>query len=327
MTDELKTNARKKIDEKLRSIWNFLGVWIIVLIIVALLSLLTDRFMTMGNIINVVRQISVNAIVSLGAAFVIFGGEIDLSSGAVAAFSGVVCAKLMAENQMSIGLAILISILLGALIGLFNGMIVTLLKIDSFIVTLGMSYVLLGITLLLTNSEPISGLPESFMFLGRGYLGTLPVPMIITLVLFICGAFIMKFTIFGRSVIAVGENKTAAKLSGINVTIIKIWMFIAIGVLSAVAGVVLTSRLSSGQPTAGSDISLQAIAAVFVGGTSQGNVVNTLAGALVLGLVNNGLNLLQVNAYWQKIALGFIIVMAVVLDTLRASRMAKKKST
>jgi ribose/xylose/arabinose/galactoside ABC-type transport system permease subunit len=225
-------------------------------------------------------------------------------------------------------IAILIVLILGALIGILNGLVVTFLKIPSFIASLGMSYVILGATLLLTNSEPISGLPEKFMVLGRGYIAEIiPVPVIILIIFFAIGAFVLKYTAFGRSVISVGENKVAARLSGIDVIKTKILVFAIGGFTAASAGVVMASRLSSGQPMAGGDIGLTAIAAVFVGGTERASALNVLAGAFVLGLVNNGLNLLKVNAYWQKVALGLIIILAVLLDQIRASRaVAVKKS-
>lgn len=173
----------------------------------------------------------------------------------------------------------------------------------------------------MTNSEPISNLPVQFMIIGRGYISNVvPVPVIILIIFYAIGAFFLKYTVFGRSVIAVGENKIAARLSGIDVTRTKISVFAIGGFTTAAAGVVLASRLSSGQPMAGGDIGLTAIAAVFVGGTEKGSALDVLAGSIVLGLVNNGLNLLEVNSYWQKVALGLIIITAVLLDQIRASR-------
>ena len=163
------------------------------------------------------------------------------------------------------------------------------------------------------------------MTFGRGYIfDVIPVPVIILAVMFAIGGFVFKYTSFGRSVISVGENITAAKLSGINVSRTKVAIFSIGGFSAALAGIVLASRLSSGQPMAGTDIGLQAIAAVYVGGTSKGSALNVLAGSLALGLVNNGLNLLEVNAYWQKVALGVIIIFAVLMDQVRASKTAKK---
>lgn len=302
-----------------------LGVWLVVLLFFVVLSLSSSSFLTYSNMMNVIRQICVNAIVALGVSFVVLGGEIDLSTGNMCAFAGCGAAMLMRAG-MNMWLAIAIMVVIGALIGSVTGLIVTYMKIPAFIASLGMQYVILGATLILTNSEPISGLPPAFMELGRGYIAdVIPVPTLILLIFFTVGAFVFRYTVFGRSVIAVGENQTAAKLSGINVSKTKILIFAISGFCASAAGIILTSRLSSGQPMAGSDIGLQAIAAVYVGGTSKGSATNVLAGALALGLVNNGLNLLEVNAYWQKVALGVIIIFAVLLDQLRASKTVAKK--
>jgi ribose transport system permease protein len=263
------------------------------------------------------RQVCVNAVVALGATFVIFCGEIDLSQGAMAALFGCICAMLM---KAGIGVlpAILISLALGMFVGAIMGSCVTYLKVPSFIVTLGMMYSLEGVVLLLTKSQPISGLPKSFMILGRGYVGFVPVPAIILVVTYFIGAVLIKFTIFGRSILAVGENQIATRLSGLNVSRIKIAVFALAGFFSAFGGVILASRLSSGQPSSGSDLSLQALAAVFIGNTGgAGNVLNTLAGVFIMGLISNGLNLMSVNASWQKIALGLIIIGAVTIDSLK----------
>lgn len=311
---------RNSILSKVNNFVNAMGVWLVVVLFFVILSLTTDTFLSYANLINVVRQICVNAMVALGAAYVILGGEIDLSTGNMCALTGCGAALLMVAG-VNMWVAIIIMLIVGSLIGALTGVIVTFLRIPSFIASLGMSYVILGATLLLTNSEPISGLPEQFMMLGRGYIAdVVPVPVIILIVFFAVGAFFLKYTSFGRSVISVGENPVAARLSGIDVLKTKILIFAIGGFTASAAGIVLASRLSSGQPMAGGDIGLTAIAAVFVGGTEKGSAMNVLAGAFVLGLVNNGLNLLEVNAYWQKVALGLIIISAVLLDQIRASR-------
>jgi ribose/xylose/arabinose/galactoside ABC-type transport system permease subunit len=311
---------RNSILSKVNNFVNAMGVWLVVVLFFVILSLTTDTFLSYANLINVVRQICVNAMVALGAAYVILGGEIDLSTGNMCALTGCGAALLMVAG-VNMWVAIIIMLIVGSLIGALTGVIVTFLRIPSFIASLGMSYVILGATLLLTNSEPISGLPDQFMMLGRGYIAdVVPVPVIILVVFFAVGAFFLKYTSFGRSVISVGENPVAARLSGIDVLTTKILIFAIGGFTASAAGIVLASRLSSGQPMAGGDIGLTAIAAVFVGGTEKGSAMNVLAGAFVLGLVNNGLNLLEVNAYWQKVALGLIIISAVLLDQIRASR-------
>ena len=324
MGDKNAIKEKTSFGQKLNKFTDAMGVWLVVLLFFIILSLATDNFLTYANLTNVVRQICVNALVALGASYVILGGEIDLSTSNMCAFAGCGAALLMRAG-VNMWLAMLIMLVIGALIGCLTGVIVNYLKIPSFIASLGMQYVILGTTLLLTNSEPISGLPEGFMTFGRGYVfDVIPVPVIILAIMFAVGGFVFKYTSFGRSVISVGENITPAKLSGINVSRTKVAIFSIGGFSAALAGIVLASRLSSGQPMAGTDIGLQAIAAVYVGGTSKGSALNVLAGSLALGLVNNGLNLLEVNAYWQKGALGVIIIFAVLMDQVRASKTAKK---
>jgi len=235
---------------------------------------------------------------------------------------GCICAKLMMESGMNYIPAIIITIFIGMAMGTMCGLIVSFLHVPSFITTLGLQYALTGIVLLITNSQPISGLSEQFTFLGRGYLGPIPVPTIILAVVYIIGAYFIKFTEFGRSVLAVGENAKAAEMSGISVSKIKTLIFSIAGLGTALGAVVLAARLGSGQPSSGTGASLQALAAVYVGGTSGGKVTNTLAGVLLIGLINNGLNLMAVDSAWQDVTLGIIIVCAVALDVIKAMRAA-----
>ncbi len=300
----------------IRKLWDSLGVWLIFIVLFILLSLLSDNFLTGSNLLNIVRQISVNGIIALGATLVVMSGEIDLSQGSLAALIGCFCAMLMVRGISPI-VAILIALMVGFLIGIIMGVAVAFLKVPSFITTLGMMYSLSGAVLLLTNSQPISGLPESFLVLGRGYLGFIPVPVLITTVVLIVTWFMIKFLPFGRYTLAIGENENAARLSGINVAKTRVLIFAFAGLASALGGLVLASRLSSGQPSSGSDLSLQALAAVFIGNASGKKVTNTIAGALIMGLINNGLNLMEVNASWQKVALGLILIGAVGLDVVR----------
>lgn len=318
-----------EIKNNVKGLGNKLGVWGIVLALFVILSVTTgESFLTQSNLINVVRNICVTGVVAIGATFVICGGEIDLSPGALAALAGCGSATLIVHMGMNIWLAIFLTLVGGAFAGLVVGLVVTRFKVQAFITTLGAQYVLNGLVLLLTRGTPITGLPDAYVQIGRGYVGAVPVPTIILLVLTVIAAFVFKYTSFGRNTLAVGENSTAARLSGISVNMIKISVFAVSGALSALGGIMLTARLSSGQPTAAADLSLQAMAAVFVGGTtsngSQNGMLGTLAGALFIGLMNNGLNLLQVNSYWQKVILGVIIVAAVAFDTYRVNAASKK---
>lgn len=319
MSTETSTIGKKRVSQ----VFNGLGVWLVVVAMVIILSLVSPKFLLKDNLINLVRQISVTGIVALGATYIILAGEIDLSSGNMLALLGCTCATLMVRMAVPTFPALLITLVIGGIIGLVVGLAVTRLRVPSFIATLGIQYVLQGAVLLLTGSKPITDLPDSFLVIGRGYLFGIPVSTIIMIALFLIGAFVLKYMKFGRSVLAVGENPTAAHLSGINVKRIKVSVFIIGFTLSSLGGVVLASRLSSGQPTSGTDITLQALAAVYIGGSTKGSIMTTLAGALIIGMITNGLNLLEVNSYWQKVALGVIIVFAVASDMLRAAKADK----
>lgn len=306
-----------------------LGIWAILALLFLFLAVSTgDTFLTGANLINLIRQICVTGVCAIGATVVVCSGEMDLSSGSLAALAGCASSMLAVNYGFPTWAAILIAILGGCAVGALTGAVVTFLKVPAFIATLGMMYVLDGFTLLMTRGTPIRNLPDGYKFLGRGYLGVIPFIVVILLVLVAIFAFIFRFTKFGRNTVTVGENATAARLSGINVVGIKIVAFSVAGALSALAGILLMARLGSGQPTAASDLCLTAMAAVFVGGTSSvntsGAALKTLAGALFIGMINNGLNLLEVNAYWQKVVLGLIIIFAIALDVYRTAKAARK---
>ena len=303
-----------------------LGAWMLIILISVVMLFASDKFLTLDNLLNVVRQIAVVCIGAIGVSFVILGGGFDLSTGMIATFAGCNAAIFMKNLGWNMVIAIVVAVVIGVVIGTVNGTLITFLRIPPFICTLGMQYIVQGLIFVITKSVPITGLPDSFLVIGRGYIGDLiPVPMIIMLAFVILGHVLLKYTVFGRSVIAVGENETAAKLSGLNVNLIKVAMYSFCGFCVSCAGIVLASRLSSGQPASGADLSLQAIAAVYIGGTFKGSIINTLAGALVWGLMNNALNLMNVNAYWQKVALGIIIIVgAFILASVLAVRYQKK---
>ena len=304
-----------------------LGSWSLLILIGVVMAFANSKFLTSSNILNVLRQIAVVTIGAVGVSFVILGGGFDLSTGMIATFAGCNSAALVVNHGWPILPAILVAILIGVAIGAINGLLITNMKIAPFICTLGMQYVINGLILVTTKSVPITGLPEAYLFLGRGFLfDVIPAPVVIMLLFVLVGHILLKYTVFGRSIIAIGENETAAKLSGLNVNLVKVSMYAFCGFCVSCAGVVLAARLSSGQPTSGADLSLQAIAAVYIGGTFQGSVVNTMAGALVWGFMNNALNLMNVNAYWQKVALGVIIIIAVLFDAFRAKLAMQKKS-
>ena len=288
------------------------------LILVTVLSFMSPYFLTIPNLLNVVRQVSIIAIVSFGMTMVILTGGIDLSVGSMLAFSGAIAAGMIVNSGLNIFLAIFIGLAAGTTLGLFNGIAVAKAKLPAFIVTLAMMTVARGFTLIYTNGRPISGFNETFRFFGAGYLGRIPVPVLIMFILLIAIYILLKKTPLGRYIYAIGGNEKATKLSGINTDRIKIAVYALNGFLAAVSGIILTSRLNSAQPMAGEGYELDAIAAVVLGGTSlsggSGGVVGTIVGALIIAVLNNGLNLLNVSSFYQLVAKGAVILLAVFLD-------------
>lgn len=314
---KMKPRVENAIWSQLRS--NF-GIIIVFILIFAAMSLLSDTFLTTYNLLNVARQITIVAILGIGMTFVILSGEIDLSVGSLVALIGVLITGFMVSG-LPMPIAIIIGLIMGIGLGFINGFVTTFGRIPSFIVTLGMMTIARGLSLVYTDGYPISDLPESFSFIGRGYIGPIPTPVVIMAICFIVGYIVLKYTRFGRNVYALGGNEEAARLSGIKTKKTKVLVFVISGLTAAIAGIILASRLNSGQPSAGTSMELDAIAAVVIGGTSfsggKGSIVGTLIGALIIGVISNGLNLLGVSSYWQMITLGLIIVSAVWIDQLR----------
>lgn len=296
-----------------------IGPLIGLIVITILLTFLSDSFFTVNNLLNLLRQISINALIAFGMTFVVLTAGIDLSVGSLLALGSALTAGLLASGMDPL-LAILLGLLIGLALGAVNGLIITKGKVAPFIATLATMTVFRGATLVYTDGKPITGLSDSTVFemIGRGYLFGIPFPIIIMLIVFLILLFVLKSTVFGRQVYAVGGNEEAAILSGIKTDRVKIWVYSLTGMLSVLAGIILTSRLNSAQPTAGNMYELDAIAAVVIGGTSlmggRGRIVGTLIGALIIGVIGNGLNLLNVSSFYQQIVKGGVILLAVLLD-------------
>lgn len=299
----------------LQKIAPFIGLFLIITVI----SIMSPNFLTIHNIFNVLRQVSINALIAFGMTFVILTGGIDLSVGSILALTGAVTAGFLAGGMDPI-LAMSLGLLLGAVLGAINGIIIAKGKVAPFIATLATMTIYRGLTLVYTEGKPISGLGDSlsFQLLGKGYFLGIPVPIVTMILAFAILYFILKKTTFGRRVYAVGGNEEASKLSGINTDRIKIYVYSLTGALAALAALILTSRLNSAQPTAGNMFELDAIAAVVLGGTSltggRGWIVGTVIGALIIGVLNNGLNLIGVSSFFQQVVKGLVILVAVLLD-------------
>nr|WP_245824134.1 ribose ABC transporter permease [Sporomusa malonica] len=290
------------------------------LLISLALALLSDRFLTVNNLLNVTRQVSLNAIISVGMTLVILTGGIDLSVGSIVAMAGSITAGLMAAGQ-GMGTAVIAGMVVGSILGLINGLLITKGKIPPFIATMGMMTVARGYTLVYTEGRPITGLTEDFRWLGAGYIMGIPVPVVIMALIFISAYFLLKKNQLGRYIYAIGGNEEAARLSGISTKKILVTVYTLSGLLAGLSGIILTSRLNSAQPTAGMGFELDAIAAVVLGGTSLagglGTIGGTLVGAMIIGVLDNGLNLLNVSSFYQQVAKGAVILLAVLLDRKR----------
>ncbi|MBM7600321.1 ribose transport system permease protein [Virgibacillus halotolerans] len=296
-----------------------IGPLIGLIVIMVILGVLSDNFFTLSNIFNLLRQVSVNALIAFGMTFVILTAGIDLSVGSLLALGSALTAGLLTSGMDPL-LAVFIGLLIGLALGAINGIIITKGKVAPFIATLATMTIFRGVTLVYTDGKPITGLSDSFTFemIGKGYVFGIPFPVILMLIIFVILFFILRNTVFGRQVYAVGGNEEASTLSGIKADRVKIWVYSLTGMLSVLAGIIITSRLNSAQPTAGSMYELDAIAAVVIGGTSlaggRGRIVGTLIGALIIGVIDNGLNLLNVSSFYQQIVKGGVILLAVMLD-------------
>ncbi|MBU8879844.1 ABC transporter permease [Bacillus sp. FJAT-29790] len=295
------------------------GIYIAFAILFIILSISSESFLTTSNIINILRQVSIIGIVAIGMSFVIITGGIDLSVGSIMALSAVVAASFaQVDSGHSLLIPILIGMFVGLACGMINGVLIAKWKVAPFIATLGMMTAARGFAMVYTDGRPVIGLSDAYNHIGSGSFLNLPIPVITFIVVVLIGIFLLKFTVFGRYVFATGGNEQSAKLSGINVTFIKISVYSIAGLLAGIAGMILSSRIMSGSPVLGQGYELDAIAAVVIGGTSLfggvGSIFGTLIGVLIIGVMNNGLDLLNVSSYYQQILKGAIIVIAVLLD-------------
>lgn len=295
------------------------------IVLMAAVAVMSPSFLTVDNLLNILRQTSINAVIAVGMTFVILSAGIDLSVGSVLAFCGAVCAWLVA-GDVSVWLAIPLSLLLGAGLGAVNGIVVGVGGVQPFVATLVAMTMLRGATLVFTDGRPITtgsgAAADAFWSVGGGYVLGIPVPVVVAAVVFAAGGLVLTRTRFGRYTYAVGGNEVVARLSGIRVNVEKTAIYAVSGLLASLAGIILTARLESAQPTAGAGYELDAIAAVVVGGTSlsggKGTLFGTLVGALIIGVLNNALNLMDVSSYYQMIAKGAVILLAVLADSRRS---------
>lgn len=284
------------------------------------LALLSPVFMTYDNIMNIIRQISITAIIAVGSFLVIVTGGIDLSVGPLAALTGVVTATFIISFGWPILLGILVGLIMGAAFGLVNGLMVTFGKLPPFIATLATMQIAKGLSFVISGGIPISGFPEGFGFIGRGHLGPFPWPVVFLFVIYIIMFDVIRRTKFGVYVFALGGNEQAAYLSGIQIKKNKLFVYMLGGLFAAIAGIILASRLNSGSPNVGANFVFDAVTAVVLGGTSmaggEGKLSGVLIGSIFVGVLLNGMSLMNVDAYVQMVVQGVVLAGAMLLQTL-----------
>jgi ribose transport system permease protein len=310
---------------KFKFSWRTMGLQAVLLVVITAFALGNDRFYSLTNLQNVATQISVLALLSLAEMIPVLSGGIDLAIGTTVGLVSVIMAQVCLTYGIPAGIAA--GLLVGLAVGLFNGLLITRLSMPPLIVTLGTLSIAEGAALLYSNGIPITGLPIDFNFLGAGTLGPVPVPFALVVVVYLIMHFLLTRTRFGRYTYAIGGNEQATRLSGIPVDNYKILVYVVCGVLVAVGGIVLTSRVMSGQAVMGQVYLMQAVAAVFIGGAryggGQGTVLGTAIGVLLMGILANGLNLLDVSSYIQEVVIGFVIILAVANDYYQKWRSQK----
>ncbi len=310
--------------EDKRSIYKFIserGLLVALLLMVTVFTFSSDYFFTWDNFINILAQVAIVSLIAVPMTMVIISGQIDLSVGSIVGLAGSVIGKLMVERGMNFFLAVLITLAVGAMFGFVNGFISAQFNIPAFIVTLATMTSISGVSLELTGGYPISGFPDSFSYWGQGFLGPIPVPVIFMAILYLVGHFVMSQTTFGRKIYAIGGNEEAARLSGIRVAKIKIIVMTITGGVSALSGILLASKLTSGISNAGATYMLDVIAGVIIGGTNlfggEGRISGTFVGILFMGILANGLVLIGISPFMNFIVQGLVVLFAVGLNTLK----------
>lgn len=306
-------------NNKIASMWQKVIPLMALVLLIVTVTVMNPAFLDPANIMNLLRQISINGLIAFGMTFVILTGGIDLSVGSILALSSAIAAIMMTSGIDPI-LAVIIGVLLGAVFGALNGILVSKGNLAPFIVTLATMTIFRGLTLVFTDGKPVTGLGDSYAFqlFGKGYFLGIPVPAVTMIIAFVILWFLLHKMSFGRKTYAIGGNEKAAKISGIKVDRVKIFIYSISGMMAALAGMILTSRLNSAQPTAGTSYEMDAIAAVVLGGTSlaggKGRIAGTFIGVLIIGILNNGMNLLGISSFYQQVVKGVVILIAVLLD-------------
>jgi ribose/xylose/arabinose/galactoside ABC-type transport system permease subunit len=297
------------------SVGTHIGLVVGFCLLIITLSFLSDRFFTPQNLINIVRQASINGVIAIGMAMVVLTAGIDLSVGSLLGFTAVLQAMLLSAG-VSPWIVIIVGLCSGAVLGCVNGLFITRIGIPPFIATLGMMVLMRGTTLIISGGKPISGLPDPFRFFGAGTIGILPVPVILVVVLYAIGIVVLRRTVVGERIYAIGDNVTAARFVNIPVRFYVGLTYAISGLMCTIAGIMLVGRLNSAQPTIGQGYEFDAIAAVVIGGVSlsggTGGLGGVFIGALIIAVINNGLNILNVSSLYQQVVKGIVIVLTLI---------------
>ena len=301
---------------------------VFIMILMALvIGAIEPIFFSTNNLFNVLRQVCSSTILAMGFTFILGLGEIDLSVGAILGLNGVIMAKLMVEMNWPIATAILVAVVAGLVFGVVNATIISLLDIPPFIVTLATQSLFRGAVYIITGMVPIAGLPDSFINIGQGYVGRVPIPVVIMLVVIVISYILANYSTFGRHVIAMGGNADATRACGINTKRVRLGVYMLSGVCATISAVVTTARAASAQIAAGKDMEMDIIAAVVIGGTSMNggnmNIIGTVFGCLIVGMITNGMNLMGINSNYQIVAKGALILLALVIDRISNTAYSK----
>lgn len=312
----LNTNFKSKINEY--------AIYVILILLFLIFSIASPSFINANNLINVVRQISMLGIASVGMTFALLVGGIDLSIGSQMSMVAVICSIMMTKGNINPWIASILCIVLTSAVGFFNGIIISKIKMPPLIVTLSTMIIIEGVAFIISKGIPIFGFPQGFSILGQGYIGIIPIPVIIMIVILIIGAIILNKTYIGRYFYSIGGNEEASRLSGIDVDKIKCLAYTLSGLFAGIAGVILLSRTNSGQPTMGKGFEFDVLTAVVLGGVSVnggvGKISNVISGILIIGVLNNGLVLMGMNTYVQSVIKGIVLLIAVAFDFIQRSK-------
>lgn len=324
----MKSGIKEMKNFSVGELYNKYGIFILLVAVVIIGAIISDSFMSVSNLTNVIKQITVVAILALGAVFVIITNNIDVAQGSCMALVG--CATCMVNvATQNLALSIAFSILFGGVIGCTVGFVITRFHVPAFIATLAATEIARGAALLITSGKTIQGMTDNFSYVGQGYIGRIPVSTVLLLVLIVLAYLLLHKSVFGRHVFAVGGNPNAARASGINPEAVIVKSYIIEGILVGIASFVFVSRMNSGPPASGVGYEFDSITACVVGGASlsggSGSIIGTIIGALIVGVINNLQNLMNVNSYWQQVVRGAVILLAVIIDVMSKRSASKSK--